>query len=212
MQLVRLIKSVASSLKSPMRMLFWTLVFSVAFVSQGNASLITPNLNLFVLNNIDSDGSVLVLDQVSFLLTGGNTGSGIPGRTEFSGISPIAGLLQFQYSYASNDYPGFDFGGYLLGGSRFQLADTDGAACNNLGGVSCVVAIPVAAGEAYGWYVDTFDNLGEPGVLTVSLITGPGSTAPEPAGLALVLIGLAAMAVRRLRSIRAQACEEPSAS
>jgi hypothetical protein len=147
MRLVRLLTSRTSRLTTPLLISFQTLVFGVAFVAQGNAGLINPNLGSFVLNNTSADGSVMIKSPSSFVLTGGNTGSGIPGSTDFSVISSSAGMLQFQYSYASLDFPGFDVAGYLLGNSRMPLADTDGEAWD----MACVISVPVTVGEKYGW-------------------------------------------------------------
>ncbi len=142
-----------------------------------------------MLNNSNADGSVAIgSDGLSFVLTGGNTGSGAPGTTDFVGLAPVAGLVEFQYFYAAFDTPTFDFAGYLLGSTRVPLADTDGE--------HGAASFSVAAGQQYGWYVGTLDNTGEPGSLTVTF-TPSDSAVPEPSGFAFGWIGVAALAAGR---------------
>ncbi len=177
------------------------LLGGVAFASSGKASLITPQLNTFVLTNTNADGSVAIAkDGLSFFLTGGNTGSGdigIPGITDFTVTAQSAGTVQFNYSYASLDTPGNDNAGYLLGTTRFQLADTDGQSGSR--------SFTTTPGQRYGWYVITLDNQGEPGILNVAF--SPGSPVPEPADFGLTLTGIAAFAVIRSRLTRARGNE-----
>src|SRR5689334_15429739 len=81
-------------------------------------TIITPPLSSLVLQNVDAHGTVTIApDGLSFVLTGGNTGSGISGETDFTGTSNSTGLLSFEWSYSSADHPGFDAAGYFLGNS-----------------------------------------------------------------------------------------------
>jgi hypothetical protein len=145
------------------------------------ASVIVPPLTEFTVKNTTADGFVqIAVDGLSFVLTGGNTGSGTAGTTDFTTIAATAATIMFQYSYSAFDTPGFDSAGYIVGTARVQLADTDGEAG--------AASFSPAAGQTYGWYVATQDNTGEPGVLTVTF-TPTQTTVPEPCGLVLGLSG-----------------------
>jgi hypothetical protein len=179
-------------LKGPI--LIRMLLLGVACSSGATAAIINPPLTQFKLTNTSADGSVSIAnDGLSFVLTGGNTGSGLPGTTEFTVLAQNPGTVEFVYSYSSLDpSPGFDIAGYLLGSTRVPLAGTDGE--------SGFWNFSVGAAQTYGWYIDTLDNTGEPGILTVTFAPSV-SAAPEPAGVALTLTGIAAFAAtRRLSS------------
>jgi hypothetical protein len=139
--------------------------------------------------------------QQSLQLTGGNGGSGIAGITDLVITATASGIVQFSWSYSSSDPsasandplssnyqlgcgPQFtgpcDDAGYLLDGNYTQLADDS----NQRSGL---VTFSITAGETFGFRVNTFDNTGGPGILTIS---GPSSV-PEPSFLA-VLLGLTA--------------------
>jgi hypothetical protein len=178
----------------------WVMLLGVAFSAGAKANLISPPLNQFMLTNTSADGSInIASDGLSFVLTGGNSGSGLPGTTDFTVAAQNAGAVEFFYSYASNDLPGFDIAGYLLGSTRVPLADTNGE--SGLGSFSA------GAGQTYGWYVRTLDNTGEPGILTVTF-TPSTSTVPEPAGSTFALAGIAALAVNQRILIRTRRGEE----
>jgi hypothetical protein len=140
------------------------------------------------LTNTNADGTAVTPDGgLSILLTGGNNGSGFPGTTDLTMIAARAGVIQFDYSYASLDPAPFDFSGYLLGSIFTQLTDTDG--------VSGSATFNVAAGELFGFRVGTTDNIGEPGILTISNFSAPVSetAAPEPGSFLLLLAGAIAV-------------------
>ena len=179
------------------------------------AAYAAPITDGFALVNTDADGSIAtpsVLfpgDALSFDLTGGNTGTGLAGQTQFIGTAPTAGIVQFLWSYTSCyppneqppslacDTPGGDFAGYVVDDILTQLTDTD------TGGVAAPASFMVNAGSVFGWYVSTFDNTGEPGTLTVSDISFAASTAeiPEPGTISVCLAGLLALvAARRIKT------------
>jgi hypothetical protein len=58
------------------------------------------------------------------------------------------------------------------------------------------------AGQQFGFRVSTFDNTGEPGMLTISNFNGPNaasSAVPEPSSLLSAALGLATLAAMRRR-------------
>jgi hypothetical protein len=157
--------------------------FALAF--QAQASSITAFSLVFSLTNQSADGTG-VGDALSLTLTGGNDGSGLAGTTDVLTASLADGTVNFDFSYSSLDAPGFDSAGYLLGGVFVQLADTDGE--------SGSASFPVSFGESFGFRVATADNGGEPGILTITNLSAPGtSSIPEPGTLPLALAGTLAM-------------------
>ena len=148
----------------------------------------------FTLANVNADGSVSI-ENNSLVLTGGNNFSLEPGTTDYTAIAVLAGVVDFNWSYSTLDpLAGYDWTGYLLNGNLFTLADTNGDAGTG--------SFTVAAGERFGFRVETADNSGEPGILTV---TAAGSTAvPEPGtGPVFSLLGtiaIVAIVRKRIRS------------
>lgn len=182
-------------------MFFMTLPARASFIgvySLANFSLINSDLtggtsltNGFAMS---PDGGL------SVLLTGGNSGSGLAGTTDLVINAAAAGLVQFQYSYASADSPGFDFSGYLLAGNFFPLSDSNGM-CN---AAPCpgMVHFAVSVGQSFGFRVGTMDNQGEPGILSISSFSAPGNDTalPEPGnGVAMVVLFAAAGAAKLWR-------------
>ena len=178
--------------RSPLA-LFWALGFSFILIPQAKAAFIGDYaLSQFTLTNTNADGFVTTPDNgLSIILTGGNNGSGLSGTTDFVTTATGAGPVQFLYSYSSFDYPGLDFAGYLLGTAFVQLANTDG----QFGTASFQVSL----GQSFGFRVDTLDNTGEPGILTISQFSAPsGNTpVPEPGTAPLLLVAAGAMLAAR---------------
>jgi hypothetical protein len=171
----------------------------------------------FTVNNIDAVGGLsgtkgLVTSPdggLSIMLTGGNSGSGLAGMTDFTLNATASGLVQFTYSYSSLDDPGFDYAGYLLANNFVQLSDSDGQ-CN---GAPCPgsVQFSVIAGQSFGFRVGTMDNLGEPGILTISNFAAPSAdtSVPEPGSGPVIVVLLAVSAAARLwRSKRSNRGEQ----
>ena len=136
-------------------------------------------------------------DGQTVVITGGNSGSGEYGATDLFITAAASGIVQFDWSYYSSDpsssgeYPygcglGFtgscDDAGYLLNGNYVALA-------NDIDQGSGVVSFSVTAGETFGFEVETMDNLGGPGIFTISDFSAP---VPEPR-INVALIGLAAI-------------------
>jgi hypothetical protein len=176
------------------------LLLAFALPSGATGAVINLPLRQFILTNTSADGSIYVAnDGLSFVLTGGNTGSGQPGITDFTVSAQNAVTVEFFYSYASLDLPGFDAAGYVVGSTRVPLTDTNGT--------SGVGSFSAGSGQTYGWYVSTADNAGEPGILTVTF-TPTASAVPEPAGFLFVLTGISVFSVNRRLLIRTRYCKE----
>jgi len=183
---------------TPTRALCFAVGLATAWSGHANAAFIGPySFNNFTLSNVPTcggdvpNGSALTPDNGnSIVLTGSNSGSGCASTTTLTAPAQAAGTVQFSYSYSSLDTPGADFAGYLRNSVFTQLADTNGQSGN--------VTFSVSSGQSFGFEVATQDNTGEPGVLTVSNFSGPGTTAvPEPGTAILGLAGAAAMALAR---------------
>ncbi len=138
--------------------------------------------------NTNGDGSILA-QSADFVLTGPNNGSFAPGTTDYFAVAASGGVVTFNWSYSTcsptdppvcND-PTFTFAGYLLNGSYFGLADTNGQSGQGM--------FPVSPGDTFGFRVGSVDNTGEPGILTVT------STTPEPGTASILLFGLTILAV-----------------
>jgi hypothetical protein len=159
----------------------------------------------FTLSNQDADGTAMTPDGgLSVVITGGNTGSGLPGITDFLIVSPAVGMVHFEYSYFSLDIPLLDEAGYVVDGAYTMLADTSGG--------SGSADFSVNAGSTFGFRVATLDNEAEPGVFTISDFSAPlpgsgsgGSTTtptPEPASWTTALLAVAAGLLRFSKGVR----------
>jgi uncharacterized protein (TIGR03437 family) len=124
--------------------------------------------NITVVNSTFSNGSMQSPDNgKSIVLTGPNDGSGLSGHTDATLICRGSGIIKFKYSYASVDDPGYDTAGYLLKGQYTALANADKS--------SGQVSVSVTAGDVFGFRVESTDNTGEAGILTISDISFPPS-------------------------------------
>jgi hypothetical protein len=185
----------------------WAVTLVVLMAPSAKAGFIADYaVSNWTLSTTGLDGSVTTPDSgMSIVLTGGNDGSGNPGTVDFVINSQGAGLVQFQWSYSSLDStlpicgPSFDApcdtGGYLLGGVFTELADDT----NQISGIT---SFTVSPGESFGFSVETADNLGEPGVLTVSDFSAPVSSVPEPGPAPIVLVAIVAVIVVHRRVVQ----------
>ena len=131
----------------------------------GNFNLINTNADGFATLNLDG----------TLLITGGNTGSGVSGTTDFLVSAAGNGLVTFNFSYQTQDDVLAEVVGYMVGSTFTQLADRNGTAG--------AVSFAVASGQSFGFRIRTEDNLGEPGYLTISSFDAPlgsgGAAVPE---------------------------------
>lgn len=162
------------------------LIAGVALASTASASGFTgdyaPANWTFQTNQ---NGFVAQHDASTLVLVGPDNGSFAFGFSDIFVVVPQSGSISFDWSYTSNDDPGFDAGFYIAN-SFFFLSDTDGQS----GSVS---GVTVNVGDLFGFSVETIDSLFGPGVLTItnfSYVPAPGS---------LAILGLAGLAARRRR-------------
>ena len=119
----------------------------------------------------------------SITLIGSDNSSGEFSRVDFSIVAPVAGTFSFDWAFSSTDTlgAGYETAGYLKNGQP-QLYP------NDLGNIlSGRKSVPVTAGDVFGFYVITQDNLGGSASLTISDFSAP---VPEPASVAMMALGL----------------------
>ncbi len=193
-------------LKRSMFSLCVALVFGLALAPQAKASFLgyydVDLGNWVLLNSSDpgTDGTAVPADgNLSLVLTGGQDGSGNPGVTTFLIAAPTTGFVSFDWSYTSNDFntpacvaPSFDqicdTAGFRLGSTFTYLADDTSQFTTGWSG--SVAPFSVTAGQMFGFEVDTADNQGEPGILTISNFNAPAAV-PEPGTALLLFAGIA---------------------
>jgi hypothetical protein len=132
----------------------------------------TINLASFTLTQSTfANGSATSPDSgLTLVITGPNDGSGEPGSTDYVGTVTAGGIFQFDWAFSTLDRPNYESAGYLIDGDFTQLAAANGE--------SGSVSVPVVAGSSIGFELETVDNTGGPGILTVS-----DFVAPDPLGV-----------------------------
>lgn len=139
-------------------------------------------------------------------------GAGDPfaSLTRFTITAGWAGTVRFDWSYETPDpgdpsatppVPGafFDPAGYMLNGTPVQLTDTAGADSQ-----SGSFDFSVVAGDVFGFYVESIDNLQGAAKFTITnfrapLPPPPPPGLPEPGSIALLALGLVGVAASRKR-------------
>jgi hypothetical protein len=196
------------------------LLFGYAMIPQVKAGIITNftgsyALNQFTLANINiqplanPDGTASSPDGgLSLLLTGGLSGSGSLGETDFFIGAAATGTVQFDWLF-SNGVPGFISGGYLVGARSTSACAPPCITLSDASG-SGEVSFGVTQGEIFGFFVITDNQAnpvsGEPGVLTVTNFSAPtaASPVPEPSTAATFVLACAGAAAFRWRRLASQ--------
>ena len=136
----------------------------------------------FTVANNNADGSVDTNNAASgtVILTGGNNNIFplAPGTTTWITISPITqgGTVSFNWSFAGDNYPYNgsvgDRGGYIINGNPTYLATRNGDNGNT--------SLSLTAGQTFGFIVQTAENTGSAGVLTIEDFDFTPQSIPEP--------------------------------
>lgn len=156
-------------------------------VTGANAN--TINLASFTLTQSTfANGAAMSPDGgATLVLTGPNDGSGEFGYTDYVGTVASGGIFQFDWAFSTIDVPNYESAGYLIDGVFTELAAGNGA--------SGSVSVPVLANSTIGFELQTVDNTGGPGVLTVSDFIAPPpldspATVPEAGSFGLMASAL----------------------
>jgi len=143
------------------------------------------------------------------LVVGSNSGDGgTSSKFDFLITAPTAGTVMFTYTYTSLDTllpcdPGpCDQGAFVVNGVFMgPILGTSDAQVTS----PTTFSFSVNAGDVFGFEVDSADNSGEPGNLTLSNFSAPAPlSVPEPGTAGMLGLGAAAAASvwRRLKSRR----------
>jgi hypothetical protein len=155
--------------------------------------------------NTFADGTCETPDGGNTLIvTGGDTGAFEAGSTWLQMFAPASLAISFDYAFTTEDVlddpqlPMFDVGGYVSGGQFKPLS---------LAALAGTVLFQVNKGQLFGFGVETVDNFGGPGILSISnfdareLQTSP---VPEPGSATAMLIAFSAAGGLLVRSRRRQ--------
>jgi hypothetical protein len=158
------------------------------------------NWTLMNAGDPSTDGSAVTNDSgFSVVITGGNSGiASAGGSTTFLIAAPAAGMVTFDWMYTSGDTNTPDCGGpcdaafYRVGSTSTFLADDTSLSAPGQSVSGTGVTFSVTSGQIFGFAVDTADNQGGPGVLTISNFSAPPSVTavPEPGTAFLLFIGI----------------------
>ncbi len=121
----------------------------------------------------------------SILLTGSDNGNMVGALTAYVITTGSSGDVMFSWTYTTFDRDGstFDPAGYIINGTLHQFTangQPTGSTQSNW------ASFGVNAGDTFGFFVDSSDNLYGPGQLTISNTPEPGSFALLGSGMAAV--------------------------
>ena len=161
----------------------------------------------FVVETAPGNGSVDVLGAGSFdcafTITSSNSGSAGSVLTTFLATLPVAynWIIDFNWNYSTQDLTGseFDQFGYVVDGVLTQLSADNVASPAFQNGSN---SVSVAGGSSFGWYMNAVDNqLGSADSDVYANFTMVAAV-PLPAGVVLLISGLAGLGVLRCRAAR----------
>ncbi len=168
--------------------------FSIAALLLGLVTVSSPASAAFILANTNGGNGYVTVTSNGFILVGSNNESGSGSYTTYTDIASSSSSYTFtyKYTYTTNDEDGgsWDPAGYILGGSYHQLSLNS---LNEGESVSGVVTLNVLAGQTFGFYVHSLDNLWGAGQIAVT-------NTPLPAALPLfgsALLGMGLIARKK---------------
>ncbi len=178
-----------------MKMLLCASIVSLAFALPASAAVDSTS---FTLDTDGGDGFVVAPDApFAFTLSGNNNGADAV-ITTFGTVASSALNVSGQFRYQSDDVDGssFDRAGFFVN-SIFTQLSLDTLLQGEV--QSGFFSFAVAAGEEYGFYIDSSD--GELGRAQLSVGEAPVGAVPEPATWAMMLLGFGVVgfALRRRR-------------
>jgi len=141
----------------------------------------------------DTAGGLVDASQAPSAITLIDGANQVGGSTLYTITVPYDVTLTFNWNYLNNDLyqePLFEPAGYVAGGIPTQLTDDFGAILQN-----GTVTVDLTAGEIFGFEVSTFDGYygGYNGDYGSAFLTLDSFAVPEPASLAMMGVGLAAL-------------------
>ncbi|AFY93744.1 PEP-CTERM sorting domain-containing protein [Chamaesiphon minutus] len=147
--------------------------------------------NFTLSNTIGSTGSVDTASAPgSITLFGSDSGSSVPGSTDYTIAAAASGTFSFNWAYDTIDEPEFDPFSVLINGVATQLSDNTGTPFQ-----SSLFSTSVNLGDTIGWRINTTDNNFGAAQVTISNFSAPEVTAtevPEPFTIIGTCIGGAA--------------------
>lgn len=155
---------------------------ALSFSSAANAA--------YTFSDVNGGGSIAGT-YPSFTITGSDNNKG-QDSAQYTQFFASATSVSFTWSYTTQDCCGgfWDPAGYILNGVETQLSLN-----GNVGqGSSGSATVSIAAGDTFGWYVDSPDSIQGPGAITIN-----AAAVPEPANVLLMLAGMGAFAALRRR-------------
>jgi hypothetical protein len=142
-------------------------------------------------------------DGSSITLTGGNNGSGFFGTTDFVITAPQSGIVTFRFLFTTLDID--PVSGDIFDDAGFLANDQFTPFSQLLSPDPVPAFFFVFAGDTFGFRVETQDNIGEPGILTISDFNAPQppeAPTPEPSLGIVVFLGIGAGAAWKRSQMR----------
>lgn len=123
---------------------------------------------------VDDAGGSGSIGPQELSVTGGD--AGVPGESEWRGVTPVDGTLSYEWEYSSIDTGCFDTGYMDVNSSRTMLA------CNSTITSFGIVVFNLSKGDTLDFGVWTSDGAFGPGVLKIKgfdfePVPGPGAAA-----------------------------------
>ena len=165
-----------------------TLALGITTTANAQFSGYYDHANWTLVTGGDGNSGIVTANATTLVMNTGDSGSEAFSFADYTIFVESTGVIAFDWDYVCDDAPGFDRGGYILNGVYTILSDT--------GGESGSEAIGVTAGDQFGFFTESDDNIFGEGFLT---ITEFNAAVPEPGTFIALGVGLAALVARRRR-------------